>query len=641
MKFIRPLFIISSMCVAFPAFAQRTDDNAVQSADDAFGKSVGDEQIGIYNAGMVRGFSPVDAGNVRLEGLYFDQQSNPTQRLVGGTTIHVGISAQGYPFPAPTGIADYELRRPGAEALASVNLSLGPWEQKGAEFDAQWPINGDKLGIAFGAGIYAEAQPHHGVSKLNTMAVIGRFVPASDIEILPFWSRIKVRDEESQSLIFTDGTFLPPRIRRDRFLGQKWADFGGTLGNYGLIAKAKPAGLEISAGVFRSYFQSSEEHVDLLFGTQRDGSVANRVVVVDGGNRFASTSGEVRVAKAFTDGPRWHNFVASLRGREQSRRYGGAALASLGESVIGVEDFRPEQSPATGPKTRDSVTQKTIGLGYQGRWAKVGELSFGVQKTDYAKDIIDPDPAIVFPRTLSNPWLFSANGAAYVTDRLALYAGYARGLEESPVAPVEAVNRNEAPPAILTTQKEAGVRWKVSEGVSAVLGYFDIDKPYFNLDPTQRFRALGQVRNRGFEFSLAGPVAEGLYVVAGNVWLDATVSGEEVDRGVIGRRPIGTFRRHTIISMDYQVPGVPPLSLNAYFEGTSARTANALDTLRIPTRAVVHLGARYKFKVADKPLLLRAQVQNVTNTFGWAVGGSGFFVPNGNRRYSLSLAADL
>lgn len=295
-----------------PSFAQRTDDNAVKSADDAFGKSVGDEQIGIYNAGMVRGFSPVDAGNVRLEGLYFDQQSNPTQRLVGGTTIHVGISAQGYPFPAPTGIADYELRRPGAEAMASVDLSLGPWEQKGAEFDAQVPINGDKLGIAFGAGIYAEAQPHHGVSKLNTMAVIGRYAPAADVEIMPFWSCLKVRDEESQSLIFTDGTFLPPRIRRDRFLGQKWADFGGTLGNYGLIAKAKPAGLDVSAGVFRSYFQSSEEHVDLLFGTQRNGSVANRVVVVDGGNRFASTSGEIRVAKAFTDGPRWHNFVASL-----------------------------------------------------------------------------------------------------------------------------------------------------------------------------------------------------------------------------------------------------------------------------------------------------------------------------------------
>lgn len=621
--------------------AQRTDDNAVKAAEDAFGKSVGDEQIGIYNSGMVRGFSPVDAGNVRIEGLYFDQQSNPTQRLVGGTTIHVGISAQGYPFPAPTGIADYELRRPGGQPMASINLSAGPWGHKGAEFDAQLPIEGDRLGVAFGGGIYAESQPHHGLSRLNTMAVIGRYAPAPDVEVLPFWSRIQVRDEESSSLIFTDGTFLPPRVPRDRFLGQKWSDFGGTLGNYGVIAKAKPAGLEISAGVFRSYFQSKEEHIDLLFGTQRDGNVLDRVVVVDGGNRFASTSGEIRVAKSFTEGPRWHNFVASLKGRDQSRRYGGAALVSLGASVLDAEDFRPEQTPAIGPKTRDHVTQKTIGMGYQGRWAKVGEISLGLQKTDYSKDVVDPDPTVVFPPTISNPWLFSANAAAYVTDRIALYGGFTRGLEESPVAPVEAVNRNEAPPAIRTTQKEAGVRWKVSEGVSAVVGYFDIDKPYFNLDSAQRFRELGQVRNRGVEFSVAGPVAEGLFVVAGNVWLDATVSGEEVDRGLIGRRPIGTFRRHTIISMDYQVPGVQPLSLNAVFEGTSARTANAMDTLRIPTRAVMHLGARYKFKIANKPLLLRANVQNVTNTFGWAVGGSGFFVPNGNRRYSLSLAADL
>jgi iron complex outermembrane recepter protein len=92
------------------AYAQRTDNNAVTQVDDAFGASVGDEQIGIYNAYDVRGFSPVDAGNVRIEGLYFDQQSNPTDRLVDGNTIHVGISAQGYAFPAPTGIADYSLR---------------------------------------------------------------------------------------------------------------------------------------------------------------------------------------------------------------------------------------------------------------------------------------------------------------------------------------------------------------------------------------------------------------------------------------------------------------------------------------------------------------------------------------------------
>jgi iron complex outermembrane recepter protein len=641
---IRSVFFsgVAGLAVAaMPAAAQRTDDNAVKTAEDAFGTSVGDEQIGIYNPNLVRGFSPVAAGNVRLEGLYFDQQANPTQRLVGGTTVHVGISAQGYPFPAPTGIADYQVRRPGAKALASIDMSLGPWASKGLEADVQLPLDGERMGLALGIGRYTDSQPHHSTSDLTSLAAIGRFKPSDDMEILPFWSRVRARDEESATLIFTTGDFLPPRVPRDRFLGQKWSDFSGATSNYGLIAKADVAGFDLSLGVFRSILAVTEDHIDLLFGTDETGRVANRVVVADGNNRYASTSGEVRVARSFVDGARRHKLILSLRGRDQNRRFGGAGLAQLGESQIGIQDFRPEQRPDIGAKTQDEVRQTTLALGYEGRWSHVGELSLGLQKTDYTKAITDPDPTVVFPKSTAAPWLFSGTGAIYLSPKIAAYAGYTRGLEESPVAPVEAVNRNEAPPAIRTLQKEAGLRWKMSEGVSAVIGVFDIEKPYFNLDGAGRFRQLGQVRNRGVEFSVAGPVAKGLYLVAGNVWLDATVSGEEVASGAIGRRPIGTFRRHSIASLDYQIPGIAPLSINAGFEATSARTANAKDSLRIPARAVLHLGGRYRFKVAQKPVLLRANVQNVFNTFGWAVGGTGFFIPNGSRRYSLSLAADI
>ncbi len=75
------------------ALAQRADDNAVNSADDAFGTSVGNEDIGLYNPFEVRGFSAVDAGNVRLDGLYFDRQTDPTTLLVPSSTMRVGISA--------------------------------------------------------------------------------------------------------------------------------------------------------------------------------------------------------------------------------------------------------------------------------------------------------------------------------------------------------------------------------------------------------------------------------------------------------------------------------------------------------------------------------------------------------------------
>ncbi|MBC7491615.1 MAG: TonB-dependent receptor, partial [Novosphingobium sp.] len=92
------------------AQAQRAEENAVASAEDAFGTSVGHETIGLYDEGNVRGFSPSSAGNIRMEGMYFDIQGGLSSRVLGGEVIHVGPSTQGYLFPAPTGIADLSLR---------------------------------------------------------------------------------------------------------------------------------------------------------------------------------------------------------------------------------------------------------------------------------------------------------------------------------------------------------------------------------------------------------------------------------------------------------------------------------------------------------------------------------------------------
>ena len=54
------------------AHAQRANENAVASADDAFGSSVGLEQTGIYSEQDTRGFSPSKAGNARIDGIYYD-----------------------------------------------------------------------------------------------------------------------------------------------------------------------------------------------------------------------------------------------------------------------------------------------------------------------------------------------------------------------------------------------------------------------------------------------------------------------------------------------------------------------------------------------------------------------------------------
>ena len=634
--FARILFAATSVfALASPALAQRTDNNAVTSAEDAFGKSVGDSAIGIYNPGDVRGFSPSDAGNIRLEGLYFDQQGFLTDRLQGGNTIRVGISAQGYPFPAPTGIADYELRKAGGKRLAAVAVNLGPFGGKSVEADVQLPLDGQRLGTAIGVGLYRDVEPWGGTPEFLSIGATLKYAPRPGIEIIPFWMRVRRTSQETEPLIFTSGPFLPKRAPRGPYLGQPWAQGGGIESNYGLVARADPLGFDVRLGVFRSGSYDDVSYADLLFDTDANGAVGNRVVVRETGGRRTSTSGELRVSRAFDEGARRHTLIASLRGRQQDRRYGGADVQNYGASRSDMQQVLIEKTGPEGPKTSDRVTQTTLGIGYRGQWRGAGELSVGVQKTRYTKRVSG------LPETKDSPILFSATGAIYVTPSLALYAGYTTGLEESSVAPDEALNRYEAPPAIRTTQKEAGVRWAISKGVTAVVGVFDIEKPYFNLDPAKNFRQLGSVRHRGIELSIAGEIAPGLNLVAGNVFLDAIVSGEEVNRGAIGRRPIGATKRHTIVSLDYRLPWFQPLSLDAAFEGTSDRTANAINTLVVPTRAVVSLGARYRFKIDRTPVLIRAQVANVTNTFGWNVFGSGIFVPNGSRRFSLSVAADI
>ena len=122
------------------AAAQRAAENAVTQAEDAFGTSVGNEQVGLYSSFDVRGFSPTTAGNVRIDGLYFDQVTELDSRVVDSSRIRVGIAAQGYAFPAPTGVVDYSLRLPGADPHLSALTETNTRGTTRVEFDGATPL---------------------------------------------------------------------------------------------------------------------------------------------------------------------------------------------------------------------------------------------------------------------------------------------------------------------------------------------------------------------------------------------------------------------------------------------------------------------------------------------------------------------
>lgn len=623
-----------------PVMAQRTTNNAVTAADDAFGRAVGNERIGIYSTDDVRGFNPVDAGNVRIEGLYFDQLSQPSNRLVDSSAIRVGYAARGYPFPAPTGIVDLKLEKFEGSAITSVEAESDERGNIGGSIQAKLPIAGEKLGLAFGQGFRVARIPNGRFGDFNSHAVSLTWRPESLTELTLFWSEVAFRKQAAVPVIFPATGVIPQRIDRHAYFGQPWARGRGAGSTWGGIFKHHFGSLALEAGIFRATRADPVSYFDLLIGTTANGATPLHTIVADADNRVASTSGELRLSRGWTAGILAHRLQLSLKGRQQSRDFGGLQRIQLGPSQIGQRRDVAAPRLAFGANDQSDVTQYTVGLGYDLIAKDKGSLSLAVQKSDYLKNSDFANPLIPDASTQDRPLLYSINGTVNLASSLIAYAGTVRGLEESVTAPDRAINRGEAPPAIRSSQSEAGLRYAIIPKLSLIAGLFQIRKPYYNLDGAQRFRQLGTLTNRGLEISLAGSLAPGLTVVAGNLLLDPAIDGPDVSAGRIGKRPVGSFRRHSIANFDWKPQGQAAWSFDLAFDSFSREIADAINSYTVPARLTVGTGTRYRFSIGSTHLLARVQVTNLFDNYAWRVSSSGGFTFTSPRTITTSLAAD-
>jgi iron complex outermembrane receptor protein len=618
------LALFAAALLASPAMAQRADENAVTAAEDAFGSTIGNESIGLYTSTQVRGFSPVSAGNVRIEGLYFDRQGGLPTRLLQGSTIHVGLSAQSYPFPAPTGIVDYRLRKASEQRVVSLVTGLNAYTSPSIEIDAKVPLVPNRLGVAAGVSFADEEYYDGSDARYWRAAIVPRWRPSESVEVMPFWSVIRGRDEEVAPTIITAGSYLPPEIERRRYFGQWWADNDTQTVTYGTLAKARlGTDWAISGGIFRSVYDTPRGFADIYAGTQPDG-LTREFVIADPQQRYASTSGEARVSRSFVEGERLHVLHFSLRARDQDSVYGGSTALDLGPRMLGERIAAPRPDAFQfGERTRDEVSQRTIGLAYEGRWRGVGEASVGLQRTDYEKRI--EQPGLPQTGTSDQPWLVNGTIAAHLSPVMALYGGYTRGLEESGIAPDNATNRNEALPAIRTMQWDAGVRWTIAPDLKLVAGVFDVEKPYFTTDGTNVYAALGEVRHRGFELSISGALSRNLSAVLGAVIMEPRVTGDAVVEGRVGEKPVGQTDRILKANIDYRPPAWPSLSFDVAIASYGERVGSSDNRAIVPSYTLVDL---------------RVQAANVTDEFAWYVLGSNSYTLSDARRFSALLFVD-
>lgn len=616
----------------------RAEENAMRQAEDAFGTSVGRETIGLYNSSSVRGFSPIAAGNARIEGLYFDQVWGLSSRIRRSTNIRVGISAQGYPFPAPTGIVDYSFRKPGDAARLALVTGGDSYGAAYAELDGEAPLS-HGLSLGYGGALGTNEYPNGTDSRYRNAALSLRWRPVAALELVPFWHRSETYDDEKAPSYLPRGSALPPRIERRRFNGPEWADYRTTAMNGGLLATLGAGqGWMVRGGIFRSTYADHRAFTHLLTDVTPD-RTGNRRLIVDPPAENSSTSGELRATRTMAEGPRLHNVHLSVRARDRQRRYDGSQSFDLGRTPIDARYDAPQPHFAFGEQTRDRTRQWTGGVAYDGRWRNVGEIGFSLQKTDYRKRL--QKPGLPLATAEGKPWLYNATAAAHLGRDLVAFGSFTRGLEESGVAPSNALNRNELLPAIRTTQGDLGLRYALWPDMKLVATVFDLRKPYFNFDAGNRYAQLGDVQNRGLEVSLAGRLGPRLNMVAGAVLSRPRATGEGVRLGRVGERPVGMSRRSAELNLDWRTPWLDGLSLDMTASHSGAITATVDNRVALPARTVVSLAGRYRFTLLERPASLRVAVSNLFDTYGLELRGAGAYDVINGRLASAYLSVDL
>lgn len=620
-----------------PALAQSAADSAVESAEDAFGTSTGHETIGVYDEGNVRGFSPGNAGNFRMEGMYFDIQGGLGNRVIAGETIRVGPAAQGYAFPAPTGIVDLQLKKAGDKFTVSPFVSMDSFGSAGFELDTQIPLAGSELGINAGFGLYNNSYANGGGAKSFNLGIVPRWRPAKGVEVLAFYNHQQFNDETAQQLYIPMGDFLPPRIKRDLYPGPDWATNNSRSDTWGTVGHAILGDWTVRAGLFHSSFVGDPGHSNIVL--IKPDSSTDRLIFANPGNRSASWSGEARLSRRFAEGPRQHLITAALRGRSIDATYGGGDSRIVASGPLNTPLAAPRPQFHFGPRTGDETRQLTGGIGYSLAWRGLGELTLGLQRTHYVKRVANP--GVPLASGTSNVTLPSASAALNLARGLTLYGSFVRGLEDAGSAPGYAANAYQVLPAIRTSQYDVGLRWSPVKDTTLIAGYFWIRKPFIDIDQAGRYGLLGDETHKGFEFSITSNVTHDLRVVAGGVYLDPTVQAAPSIAQPIGRHPVNQQRLRTRFNVNWTLPFARALTLDAYVNHDAGAWARVDNSLFAPGSTRIGMGARYKFKLGGKSVTARVTLFNIFDAYEVIPVASGVYSYNTRRNVQAWLAMDL
>lgn len=271
----------------------------------------------------------------------------------------------------------------------------------------------------------------------------------------------------------------------------------------------------------------------------------------------------------------------------------------------------------------EDAVQVTVGLRHQSIHFRAYNITTNAQTSEYEESATTPVVGLVIRPS----------------ENLSLYANRIEGLAQGPVAGAGTINVGQVFPPFQTVQYEVG--GKLSFGrFNASIAAFQTDRPQALNEVTPGgtvFTLNGQQRNKGIEVSADGEPVDGLRIIAGFSITDAKqrrTTGGLTD----GRDAIGVPEYTANANVEWDVYG--GLTLTGRVIQTGKQAFNLTNTIVLPEWTRFDVGARYVLAVADAPVTLRFNVDNVANKRFWQSSLGGYLVQGLPRTFKASATID-
>lgn len=611
---------IASVALVLAATTAAGQDNAVQSAADAFGERVGTEQSGLYSETQVRGFDLNDSGAYRIDDAYFNRAAALNDPVLAGVGVRVGVNAVRLAYPAPSGVVNYRLRQ--ASPVNELRLGAG-WRDFGTRV-----VQGDgsfRAGdFSFAGGfvwrpLLRFAQGYEG--RAVDVGGVGAWQITSDQRLRAFATLYR-RAYDGDYAVIPSEAAVPPSLERLHQYSPSWAWTEAVNSNFGVLYDGRIGGFTVDVAAFRSIFDIDRTDYTLITADAAGQGSATTFRNPD--RVFRSDSVEARVGRQFEAGSISHLATASLRA--------GRKLVDLTSNLAiphGSFDLREDERPDgqelawSGTRGTDTVEQVTASAGYGLAWGERVQLRFGIHRTRYDKDVL----SIAGVRTdgVSEATLYNTSAIVSLSDSTAVFGSWVTGLEEAGVAPTSAINRDEVLSPVEAEQFELGVRHAITPGLTLIGAVFDVSKPTNGFRADRSFGLVGEVRHRGVEASIAGKLGTKTSVVLGAVAFQPEVTGPLVDAGVVGSRAAGISQ--VIVNANVERQLWNGWSVDAGLSYSGERWADTANTFKTPAVTTLGLGARNRFVLAGHPAEFRVLASNLTGVEGYWAARTGLFSP--------------